>query len=332
MIEKIKKYFFRVKHYFQTFSIWKKQKTIDKYKKLQKELQKSAQLKENKRQKYNIQLNLNLHSKYIKKIFIWVFFLIIIIIIIIFKWPFLKIQKINVIKLNENVNVALIEKNLDFLKWEVLFNINSTNIEDTIKNIEQNIENVDITKIFPNTLRIKLSSFEAIYKTTFNWNKYLITKNWVFIPTKNKNDQYTDIIIKNLELENYPNYKKILDIDNLEKINYLETKLKDNILNIKLENIYYYKTEREIHFIINNKTRLIFDLEWNIDENLKQLFVFNKEKVDITKPWIIYIDNRIQSKILYCEEVEINTCLQNLNYIYDEKLKISDYKTKIIKK
>jgi hypothetical protein len=108
--------------------------------------------------------------------------------------------------------------------------------------------------------------------------------------------------------------------------------LKDNIVNLVINNIIYYKTSREVHFIINNKTRIIFNIEWDLEEKLKQIFVFSKEKINITKPGIIYIDNRVKSKIFYCPETEIKQCIENLNYIYNEKLKLSDYNTKTITK
>jgi hypothetical protein len=47
--------------------------------------------------------------------------------------------------------------------------------------------------------------------------------------------------------------------------------------------------------------------------------------MNITKPGIIYVDNRIQSKIFFCPIIEIKQCIKNLNYIYDENLKLSDY-------
>lgn len=333
MIEKINKYISKSKNTLKVFfKKNKKKKTIDKYKILKKKKKKIIEDKERKRKKHNYQLNLNLNSKYIKNIFIWVFLIILIIIVLIIKWPFFKIENINIIKLDENVNIALIEKKLNKIKWKILFNIDNKNIENIIRNTEQNIKDISITKILPKTLKITLSSYKSVLKTTLNWNKYIITENWSFVPTKKKNEDLTEIVIRNLELQNYPNYKKILDENILKKIEYIENKLNDNILNIKINNIIYFKKEREIHFIINNKNRIIFDIEWNIDENLEQLFVFNKEKKEITKDWIIYIDNRIKGKVFYCEKTEISNCLKNLNYIYNENLKTSDYKTEDIKK
>ena len=326
MIEKIHEYSLRVKKFFTNIFKKNNNRKIDEYKKINKK--KKNNKKEIKRNKYNLQLNLKLNSRQTKKIIISIIILLIIIVLVLIKWPFFKLENINIIKLDQNVNTYLVEKQLSNFKTQLLFSIKNDNITNIIKNSQQNISNIKITKKLPNTINIRLSSFPVIFKTIFNWSNYLITTNWVLIPTKNKNDSFQNLTIKNLEFQNYPNYKKILKENNLQKISYFEKQLKENIINLKIYDIIYYKTEKEVHFIINNKTRLIFELEWNNQEQLKQLFVFNKEKLDITKPWIIYIDNRIKAKILYCLNSELNNCIKSINYIYNEKLKNSDYEEK----
>jgi hypothetical protein len=44
-------------------------------------------------------------------------------------------------------------------------------------------------------------------------------------------------------------------------IKYLEEKLKENIVNLVINDIIYYKTSREAHFIVNNNTRILFNLK-----------------------------------------------------------------------
>ncbi len=333
MLDKIHKYLLKIK-IFRTLDlyykkIFKQNKKIQEYKKRKQNTENQEQ-KIRKRNKFNLQLKINFEWHKFKKVIFVILFLLIVLIIILIKWPFFKIKNINIIRLDENVNSRLIEKKLAPIKNTLLFSIEKEEIEKIIKKTQQNIKEVDITKTPPSSINIRLSSYEPIFKTQLKTNKYLITQNWVFLPTKKKNENKTEIKIKDLEIQNYPNYKKILKPENLYKIRYLEEKIKDNIVNLKIESIIYYKTAREIHFIINNKTRVIFDIEiqkeWKLDDKLKQIFVFNKEKVNIIKPWIIYIDNRIKSKILYCTKNKLNLCLETINYIYWEKLKTSDYK------
>ena len=328
MVQKRNNYYLKIKHFFWKLINFKKDSKLQEYKKCKKKKIFVKNKKEIKRNKYNIQLNLNLNSKQQKKIIINIIIFVIIIFLVLIKWPFFKIQNINIIKLDQNVNTYLIEKQLNNIKTQLLFSINNENITSIIKNSQQNISNINITKKLPNTLNIRLSSFPTLFKTILNWKNYLITTNWVLIPTKSTKNSFLNLTIKNLEYQNYPNYKKLLKQENLQKIVFFANQLKENLINIEIEDIIYYKTEKEIHFIINNKTRLIFDLEWNNQEQLTQLFVFNKEKLDITKPWIIYIDNRIKSKILYCPSSELDSCIKSINYIYNENIESSHYEIK----
>jgi len=332
MLKKISKYFLKRKKKYN-WNFFKTNKKIKKYKKKKKGTF-SKKKKKLERNKNTLQLKIDFKGRNLKKLIFILSILLLILIVLVIKWPFFKVKNINIIRLDENINLRLIERKIDEYKWKILFNVNKDEIKNLITETEQNIKDIDIVKIPPSTINIRLSSYEIIFKTNFNSNNYLITQNWVFVPKNVTSNDISKITIKDTDIQNYPNYRKVLESENLKTIKYLENKLKDNIVNLKIEDIIYYKISKEVHFIINNKTRIIFDLEetdfWNSDEKLKQIFVFSKEKIDITKPWIIYIDNRVESKIFYCPETEIKTCINNINYIYDEKIDSSYYTKKVL--
>jgi hypothetical protein len=95
----------------------------------------------------------------------------------------------------------------------------------------------------------------------------------------------------------------VLKEDYLQKIIKFKKNIEENILLLKVKNIYYFEKEREIHFDVNNDIKLIFDLNVDLDEQMKKLIVFNKEHKNITKDNTInYIDLRIPNKIYYCEK------------------------------
>jgi len=308
----------------------KKCKKIDEYKKLKKEENKRKKWNknENKRNKYNLQLNLNLKKQNHINIYIIIIIIILIWILIIKKWNYFKIHNINIISPDWISNTYILEKKLNYLKNKLLFTIDKKEVINIIQKTEQNIENIEISKKYPDTLQIKVFSSNILFKTNLKWKNYLITNNWVLIPTKWKKTDSIDLNIQNFEMEKYPDYKKVLESTNLDLILKLKNNLIKNITNLKVNNIIYYKTEKEIHFIINNNTRLIFDLYWDTKTQLKQLFVFNKEKKEITKPGIFYIDNRIKNKLFYCPTQETKKCIKNINFIYWEKLKIQDFNIK----
>jgi hypothetical protein len=153
-----------------------------------------------------------------------------------------------------------------------------------------------------------------------NNKNYSITKNWVFIPTKSASWSLQKINIFLNKNPRYPEYKQILEEKNLKKINYLFEKIKQNLLEINITEINYYKTEKEIHYKTNNNTLFIFDLNWNLEQQFEKLAVFNKEKNLLIKSWIIYIDLRVKEKIFYCNIETEYSCYQNLKRIYPQKL------------
>jgi cell division protein FtsL len=69
-----------------------------------------------KRNRYKIQLKLNFNLEKIKKVFYILIIILFIVLILFIKGPFFKIKNINIIKLDENVNSALIERKLHNLK------------------------------------------------------------------------------------------------------------------------------------------------------------------------------------------------------------------------
>ena len=293
----------------------KKTKKIEIYK---KKLKEKKQKKEKiKKRVDKIQLKINFSKINYKKIFLNITIYSIVLILFILHSSFFKIKEIKVIALWPNSDPILIKKNLSNLKWKLIFKVDKNSLKNKILNIEQNLKEVKIYKNYPDKIKIEIISYNPIFKTKIKNNEFLITSNWVFIPKKNiKYTNIDNIELKNIKLPNFPLYKKILKYENLKKIYFIKEKLKENIVWLKIKDIIYYKTEKEIHFIINNNTRIIFDLVWDIKEKLKQLYVFNKETKNITKPWIIYIDNRILGKIYYCEKENEKVCNNNLIYIY----------------
>ena len=97
-------------------------------------------------------------------------------------------------------------------------------------------------------------------------------------------------------------------------------KLEENIINLKIKNIYYYEVERELHIEIENWNILIFSIDDDIEaiEQIEKLVIFNKDYSSIIDKKIIYIDLRIKNKIFYCDEESSSICNENIKSIYNK--------------
>ena len=111
-------------------------------------------------------------------------------------------------------------------------------------------------------------------------------------------------------------YKQLFNPLFIEKIQILEKWIKDNLLNISFWDMYYFPKEREVHITVWKETKLIFDLNGDIQEQIKRFMIFNKENLALKNPSILYIDLRIKNKVFFCTTETEFDCRKTLNYYY----------------
>lgn len=307
-------------------------KFLNKYKKSKRPTQKKSRLilskieqttfiKKRKQIKFNYSyLNKINHflNKYSNK---WYYLYIILFIIIslvlyISYWPTFKIKYIEIIKQDNITNMNIAYKATDKYRWTNIFSIEKKDILKRLKDYQQNIKNINTSIKLPNTLKININSYKTIFNTTINWKTYLITENWTLIPSTYSKDLKELKIIYNFDKNKFLDYKKVLNSDFLKKITFIVNQTKENIIDINIKELKYYIIERELHIKTDKNTILIYNLSSQIKEQIKKLSIFNKEKININKSNIIYIDLRIKNKVFYCTNEKEYQCIQNLKSIY----------------
>ena len=307
-------------------------KFLNKYKKSKRPTQKKSRLilskieqttfiKKRKQIKFNYSyLNKINHflNKYSNK---WYYLYIILFIIIslvlyISYWPTFKIKYIEIIKQDNITNMNIAYKATDKYRWSNIFSIEKKDILKRLKDYQQNIKNINTSIKLPNTLKININSYKTIFNTTINWKTYLITENWTLIPSTYSKDLKELKIIYNFDKNKFLDYKKVLNSDFLKKITFIVNQTKENIIDINIKELKYYIIERELHIKTDKNTILIYNLSSQIKEQIKKISIFNKEKININKSNIIYIDLRIKNKVFYCTNEKEYQCIQNLKSIY----------------
>lgn len=289
-------------------------------------------LEKDKFSKKRKQITLNfpkIHNVFIKDnlkliIIASVSFVILIVILSLFS-PIFNIKKINIElydKWQNLIDLNIAYKSIDYFRNKNVILVEQKEIQDQLTNYQKNINSVDVSKdLFKRELTIKIWSSTPLFYTIIDWKKYVITDNWVFVYINSK--VFKDLSEIKVSLSNknqeFLEYKKILKEEYLQKIVKLKKDIELNILWVKVKNIYYFEKEREVHFDINNDTKLIFDINIDeVDEQMKKLIVFSKEHIDLSKENTInYIDLRVPNKIYYCENEFIWSCKKSLKLIYD---------------
>ncbi|KKP36931.1 MAG: hypothetical protein UR27_C0011G0036 [Candidatus Peregrinibacteria bacterium GW2011_GWA2_33_10] len=167
--------------------------------------------------------------------------------------------------------------------------------EKIISNFPQ-IEKIEIKKIFPQTIGIKIETY-PIFANIINRQdnietKFLINKGGYLVSKDLENPNIPYIIVnseKPFEVK-----VKLISQDRLQKI--LDSmKLYEDFFNMKVYDAKYLPREREVHLNTEKNFSVWIDLEGNIEKQLKKLKKGLKE-LNIYETPLQYIDLRITGK------------------------------------
>ncbi len=223
---------------------------------------------------------------------------------------------------DEVSNVNMASKAVEEYRFKSIFFIPKDKIKEKLKNYQNNIKNIRIDRLFPNSLRIDIDSYESIFNVEIDNVNYLILKNGSFVPSKvDKNLPFLEIYYKDLSSKWILDYKKIFKNKYINLIKYAQITFLENILNTKIKKIQYYVLEKEVHLVLEKNTILIFSLNKNIKWQFENLLLFY---LNYNKNFdnIYYMDLRIPKKVFYCELKDAYKCKKNLKKIYNYKEKI----------
>ena len=242
--------------------------------------------------------------------------LILWIILFIIFWSVFKVKKINIFRNDSITNVNIAYRAIDSIRWKNIFSLEKTEISNLIKNYQKNVKYINVNKKLPNTLNINIWSYKEVFNTDYNWKNYIVVKNWTFIPNKFNKELIKVNIVRKNKTNLIPDYKIIIKKDFVQKIEELFNKLKNNLLSIKIKNIYLYETERNVIIMLDNWTKLLFNINTDIKNQIANLMVLNQEYFNINKKKVVYIDLRINNKIFICPLENEYQCKINLKRIY----------------
>jgi len=231
-------------------------------------------------------------------------------------WTTFKVKFIEIVKQDNITNMTIAYKALDKYRTKSIVHIDKKDILKSLKDYQHNIKNISLKISLPNTLKIRIESYQALFNTIINNKTYLITQNWVLVPHVNSEKLKNINIIKSFDKNTFLDYKIFFNTEFINNISFIIKKVEENIIDLNIESIDYYATERELHIKTNNKTIIIFNLNSNIKEQIEKITIFNKEQQNINKSNIVYLDLRIKNKIFYCTTENEYQCYKNYKSVY----------------
>ncbi len=258
------------------------------------------------------------NTKYIPYLFI-VIIIIFVIFIVVITGPIFRVKNIEITRLDSNTNMNIAYSALEDFRWDNIFNIREQELFNQIKNYQDNLNRINLNIVMPDTLEIEIWSFPEIYNVVIDEKNYSLLQNWSLIPKNRINEELRNLKIEKDYWDNiFLEYRKIFSQEYLEKIIRFDNLVRDNVVDLQIKEMVYYELEREFHMITQNDVILMFSLDWisTIEDQIRNLVIFDEERQDISNWDLYYVDLRIRNKIFYCLNENANQCESNIKNTY----------------
>ncbi len=230
--------------------------------------------------------------------------------------PFFRIsyQSLYIARGDTLIDINRAYETLWYLREEHIAFTDFAKIENRLQKSQPWIRDVYIRRSFPNKLYISLRSENIIFQT----ENLLILESGKTLKKENKN--YIDIpkiVLYDSHKQLLDQYSEVLEEEYIQKIIELQKSLQKNIPSFSYDPALYYIKQQELILQGTGLNILIFDLNGDINDQVKRLSVFHNEHTNISEANFVYIDVRIPRKIHYCSLWEEYACRSTLEKYYD---------------
>ncbi len=181
-----------------------------------------------------------------------------------------------------------------------VFFFNEERLAYAIQRYQKNISHVSINRLYPNGVKITLSSYPILFQTSIvgiENKKWGISSNGILIPSM----QIKTTEMKSLEIHNDTNpdefldYKEIISDRKMIAIQNILQIFSENWGDLKIKNVQFLEKENEVHINLEIGTKILLALQdfsigksgADIYANLKQELLTLKTYIDREKANII---------------------------------------------
>jgi len=234
---------------------------------------------------------------------------------VLFYSEFTNIKTINIYREWALIDINRSYSVVDYIRGNNLLTTSNANIAQRLQKSQSAISQIRINKNFPDTINIFINSYNPVFQT----ERYFILSNgsvtikekWLF-PDVQK-------IYLSEDISWYIDFGGNLDPKKLEIISEILPELTKNILWFTPQQVFYFIKERELILRSSNGVMYIFDLERDVNQQIKQLAIYLAESWAEIVPYI-YIDIRIPDRVFLCSSETENICLNNIEQIYGDTI------------
>ncbi len=252
------------------------------------------------------------------KIIAWAWIAICIsIILFLLIWPVLRVENILVTRQDTIININQAYSSLEYIRWKNILFLDTSEIVARLQKSQNSIKNIAFNIKFPKTIEISLGAYSPV----FQMEKSLILSNGTLLSKENTSEyDIPTIRLVSDDIDEDLTFWKNLNVQDIKKIELLLQELQKNILGISIISIQYFVSEKELILANEDQTLFIFDLGTDIERQIEQLSIYQKEGRNLAEKKYVYIDVRIPQKLYVCPLENEYSCRQNIITIYDEEV------------
>ena len=263
---------------------------------------------------------------------------------IIFYSPYFRVSPSHVLleARNDGIDISVAYRSIEDIYWQSLFLLDEEEVALTLKKSLKNLAHITIDKLYPNGVKILMTSTPIIYQARIYGfdREWRMSDNGVLIPKISNTGTWStalkpiEIISESLKGEVFFDYKQVITDDKMLLINRIIELFESEWEDIAPIKIRYFARENEIHLTLKSNTQILLTLESETNsydhtariESIKNQLLWLSTYIDTYKTSLtdgstVYIDARIVKKIFACKQKE--TCKNNLIRIYGNTYNIT---------
>lgn len=184
--------------------------------------------------------------------------------------PYFRISpnKILVHAETQGVDTNIVYRAVEHIHGESIFTLNEKLIATKIRENLQNTASINITKLYPNGLKILIKSLPIDFDATIfgiDNKRWGISSNGVLVPLSDLKDEnlqkHIKIISPELETELILNYKKVISTKIMFVIAKIFEVFENEWTDLRIAQANYFSVENELHITLESNTKIIFALQ-----------------------------------------------------------------------
>ena len=215
-----------------------------------------------------------------------------------------------------DINIAY--KAIDTIYGQSIFFLRPSKVADLIESLEKNIKTVDVSRLFPNGLKIVIESYPPEFTLTLPGARadYIITANGVLIYDKNPSaDLLKLVLVDHPFIESgFFDYRQAVNPTTMAKVISLRDRFAKKIPGVPITKIALFTAEREVHISLESGTVVILSVD-TTDALLDALASYHASTHNILGTGeLVYTDARDPKRLFVCREH--GPCEKNLFRIY----------------